>query len=67
MNVKFTSKEIEHLEGSPKAICIVADHHDLQESMSDAMGAPSKVHKSRRIELNKAADELQAKFEGEDS
>lgn len=67
MDIKFTDKEIEWLEGNPEAIGLAADYHDLNESMGDAMGASSDFHRARRIELNKAAEELQAVFEGQDS
>lgn len=67
VSVKFTAKEIEWLENIPDGIRLAADYHDLQESMSDAVGVNSEYHKSRRVLLNTAADELQKQFEGEDT
>ncbi len=63
--VIFSRREIRHLQESPEAIRIVADYHDLNESMAYAAGANPIPDKERRVALNIKADALEAKIEAE--
>ena len=56
----FTHNEIQFLESIPEALRLVADYHDFQEILADAMGVNCPIHKTRRIELNTEAEILES-------
>ena len=63
--VVFAKREVKHLQENPDAIRIVADYHDINETMAEAMGATNSTrhHRDRRIQLNHAADKLEESLE----
>jgi len=58
-STEFTENEINWLQENSEALRIVADYHDFNESMSDAMGANCTLHRKRRILLNAEADRIE--------
>lgn len=58
MQATFTDREIEAMRAIPEVLEALADWHECQEAMGDAMGFDCSKHKNRAIELSKLANEI---------
>lgn len=68
-SISLTSSELSALLGSPEALEVLINWHDLQQTEADAMdfGDAARHHEKRRNELKFLRDEAKARREAEQS